>query len=83
MKITKVSAIPMSAPVPTEKRHRTDLETKVKSDAHSHRNRQRTDWHRRGTRNTADHRGHRRARTRAGMHRRGPDVLRARFRKNV
>src|SRR2546423_15559073 len=33
MKITKVSAIPMSAPVPTEKRHRTDLGTKVKSDA--------------------------------------------------
>ena len=33
MKITKVSAIPMSAPVPQEKRHRTDLGTKVKSDA--------------------------------------------------
>src|ERR1700750_1287283 len=33
MKITKVSATPMSAPVPTEKRHRTDLGTKVKSDA--------------------------------------------------
>src|ERR1700742_1231230 len=33
MKITKVSAIPMSAPVPAEKRHRTDLGTKVKSDA--------------------------------------------------
>ena len=33
MKIAKVSAIPMSAPVPKEKRHRTDLGTKVKSDA--------------------------------------------------
>src|SRR5262249_32622920 len=33
MKIAKVSAIPMSAPVPREKRHRTDLGTKVKSDA--------------------------------------------------
>src|ERR1700674_3883765 len=33
MKIVKVSAIPMSAPVPREKRHRTDLGTKVKSDA--------------------------------------------------
>src|SRR5262245_17495994 len=33
MKITKVSAIPMSAPVPVDKRHRTDLGTKVKSDA--------------------------------------------------
>ena len=33
MKITKVSAIPMSASVPQEKRHRTDLGTKVKSDA--------------------------------------------------
>jgi len=33
MKIVKVSAIPMSAPVPEEKRHRTDLGTKVKSDA--------------------------------------------------
>src|SRR5271155_4379830 len=33
MKIVKVSAIPMSAPVPKEKRHRTDLGTKVKSDA--------------------------------------------------
>src|SRR6185369_10118033 len=33
MKIAKVSAIPMSAPVPQEKRHRTDLGTKVKSDA--------------------------------------------------
>src|ERR1700730_5173357 len=33
MKIVKVSAIPMSAPVPEEKRHRTDLGTKIKSDA--------------------------------------------------
>jgi D-galactarolactone cycloisomerase len=33
MKITNLSAIPMSAPVPTQKRHRTDLGTKVKSDA--------------------------------------------------
>jgi len=33
MKITKVSAIPMSAPVPPERQHRTDLGTKVKSDA--------------------------------------------------
>jgi D-galactarolactone cycloisomerase len=33
MKILKVSAIPMSAPVPEERRHRTDLGTKVKSDA--------------------------------------------------
>jgi L-alanine-DL-glutamate epimerase-like enolase superfamily enzyme len=33
MKISKVTAIPMSAPVPPEKRHRTDLGTKVKSDA--------------------------------------------------
>src|SRR5262249_14469356 len=33
MKIVKVSAIPMSASVPEEKRHRTDLGTKVKSDA--------------------------------------------------
>ena len=33
MKIARVSAIPMSAPVPLEKRHRTDLGTKVKSDA--------------------------------------------------
>jgi len=33
MKIVKVSAIPMSAPVPVEKRHRTDLGTKIKSDA--------------------------------------------------
>jgi D-galactarolactone cycloisomerase len=33
MKIVKVSAIPMSAPVSEEKRHRTDLGTKVKSDA--------------------------------------------------
>jgi D-galactarolactone cycloisomerase len=33
MKIIRVSAIPMSAPVLVEKRHRTDLGTKVKSDA--------------------------------------------------
>ena len=33
MKIVKVTAIPMSAPVPEERRHRTDLGTKVKSDA--------------------------------------------------
>ena len=33
MKIIKLSAIPMSAPVPEGKRHRTDLGTKVKSDA--------------------------------------------------
>src|SRR5258708_1059750 len=33
MKIVKVSALPMSAPVPHENRHRTDLGTKVKSDA--------------------------------------------------
>src|SRR5436853_4952370 len=33
MKIASVSAIPMSAPVPKEKRHRTDLGTKVKTDA--------------------------------------------------
>src|SRR5215510_1788916 len=33
MKIAKLSAIPMSSPVPKEKRHRTDLGTKVKSDA--------------------------------------------------
>src|SRR6185437_15438601 len=33
MQIVKVSALPMSAPVPQEKRHRTDLGTKVKSDA--------------------------------------------------
>ena len=33
MKIASVSAIPMSAPVPKEKRHRTDLGTKVESDA--------------------------------------------------
>ncbi|MGE0766952.1 MAG: mandelate racemase/muconate lactonizing enzyme family protein [Hyphomicrobiaceae bacterium] len=33
MKIAKVSAIPMSAIVPPEKQHRTDLGTKVKSDA--------------------------------------------------
>jgi D-galactarolactone cycloisomerase len=33
MKITRVRALPMSAPVPLERQHRTDLGTKVKSDA--------------------------------------------------
>ncbi len=33
MKITRVSAIAMSDPVPTESQHRTDIGTKVKSDA--------------------------------------------------
>ena len=33
MKIVNVSATPMSSPVPEEHRHRTDLGTKVKSDA--------------------------------------------------
>ncbi|WP_158237427.1 mandelate racemase/muconate lactonizing enzyme family protein [Halegenticoccus soli] len=33
MQITDVSAVPLSDPVPEEKRHRTDLGTKVKSDA--------------------------------------------------
>jgi D-galactarolactone cycloisomerase len=33
MKIVRITAIPMSAPVPLENRHRTDLGTKVKSDA--------------------------------------------------
>ena len=33
MKITRVRAIPMSDPVPVERQHRTDLGTKVKSDA--------------------------------------------------
>lgn len=33
MKITRVRAIPMSDPVPVERRHRTDLGTKVNSDA--------------------------------------------------
>ncbi len=33
MKISTVTAIPMSAPVPADNRHRTDLGTKVKSDA--------------------------------------------------
>ena len=33
MKVVKVSAIPMSASVPEEKRHRTDLGTMVRSDA--------------------------------------------------
>lgn len=33
MKITRVRAVPMSDPVPRERQHRTDLGTKVKSDA--------------------------------------------------
>ena len=33
MKVVRVRAIPMSDPVPHERRHRTDLGTKVKSDA--------------------------------------------------
>ena len=33
MKITNIRAIPMSDPVPPERRHRTDLGTKMKSDA--------------------------------------------------
>lgn len=33
MKITNVRAIPMSDPIPAERQHRTDLGTKVKSDA--------------------------------------------------
>jgi L-alanine-DL-glutamate epimerase-like enolase superfamily enzyme len=33
MRITSVTAIPMSSPVPPERQHRTDLGTKVKSDA--------------------------------------------------
>ena len=33
MKIVRVAAIPMSAPVPAQNRHRTDLGTKIKSDA--------------------------------------------------
>ena len=33
MKITRVRAIPMSDPVPKARQHRTDLGTKVKSDA--------------------------------------------------
>jgi len=33
MKITAVRAVPMSDPVPPERQHRTDLGTKVKSDA--------------------------------------------------
>ncbi|MFV0297915.1 MAG: mandelate racemase/muconate lactonizing enzyme family protein [Hyphomicrobiaceae bacterium] len=33
MKIARISAIPMSSPVPLDMRHRTDLGTKVKSDA--------------------------------------------------
>ena len=33
MKITAVRAIPLSNPIPLERQHRTDLGTKVKSDA--------------------------------------------------
>ena len=33
MRITRVHAIPMSDPVPASRQHRTDLGTKVKSDA--------------------------------------------------
>ena len=33
MKITQVRAVPMSDPVPVERRHRTDLGTKVKTDS--------------------------------------------------
>ena len=33
MKIANIRAIPMSDPVPKERQHRTDLGTKVKSDA--------------------------------------------------
>src|SRR5262249_59327565 len=33
VKIVRVRAIPMSDPVPAQKQHRTDLGTKVKSDA--------------------------------------------------
>ena len=33
MKIKTVRAIPMSDPIPPEKRHRTDIGTKVKTDA--------------------------------------------------
>jgi hypothetical protein len=33
MQITRVCAIPMSDPVPAARQHRTDLGTKVKSDA--------------------------------------------------
>jgi len=33
VKVVRVRAIPMSDPVPQEQRHRTDLGTKVKSDA--------------------------------------------------
>ena len=33
MQITRVCAIPMSDPVPSARQHRTDLGTKVKSDA--------------------------------------------------
>ena len=77
MKIAKVSAIPMSAPVPAEKRHRTDLGTKVKSDATLIR--VETDNGLTGIGAalgiTAYRRGHRRARARAGGRRRRSDVL--------
>ena len=33
MRITEVIAIPMSDPIPRERQHRTDLGTRVKSDA--------------------------------------------------
>ena len=33
MKITGIRAIPLSYPIPEERRHRTDLGTKVKSDS--------------------------------------------------
>ncbi|MCH9011253.1 MAG: hypothetical protein IIC21_11555, partial [Chloroflexi bacterium] len=33
MKITSVRAIPVSDPIPEERRHRTDLGTKIKSDS--------------------------------------------------
>ena len=33
MKITAVRAVPLSDPIPTERRHRTDLGTKMKTDA--------------------------------------------------
>ena len=85
MKITKVSAVPMSAPVPKEKRHRTDLGTKVKSDATLIR--VETDNGLTGIGaalgSAADRRGHRRARAGARGRRRGPDVLRAHLREDV
>ena len=33
MNITSVRAIPMTDPIPEERRHRTDLGTKIKSDS--------------------------------------------------